>query len=129
MPNNNAPQTAESTGKVESESTVSADEQPDNSSKFISYICGEWKVLKFEDEGVIDSVVITGDGNINIDGTNYKWKLQNKSEGSAFFKILDGESDVGSFRFGIEDNGDIRLSLSGIFIPNVTVVCNVRDWF
>lgn len=115
-PNNDKTQTNENTGFIESENTVSADDdtQLDNSSKFIPYMCGEWKVLDIEDEGVLDSVIITEDGNINIDGSNFKWELQNERENAASCKIIDGESVAGSFNFGIEDNGDIRLSLSGI---------------
>lgn len=112
-PNNDEPQTNENTDSIGSENTVSADDdtQLDNSSKFTPYICGEWKVLNIADEGVLESVIITEDGSINIDGSNFKLRLQFDDEDRASFEVIDGEAIAGYLSFYIEDNGDIGLYL------------------
>ena len=121
--NNDKTQTGENAGSIESENTSSADDdtKSENSSKFLPYMCGEWKALNIDDEGVLDSVIITEDENLNIDGNNFKWKLITESENTVTCNIFDGETVAGSFNFTIEDNGDIRLSLRGITESEVSL--------
>lgn len=122
-PSNDKAQTGENTGSIESEnmSSIDDDTKPENSSKFLPYMCGEWKALNVDDTAILDSVIITEDENINIDGNNFKWKIITKSENTATCHIFDGESVAGSFNFTIEDNGDIRLSLRGITESEVSL--------
>ena len=114
---------SENTGNVVPEPSVSSedDEQIAITSKFLSYMCGEWKLLNIEDEGVLESVIIFEDGNINIDGSDFMWKILNETEDAATCRIIDGETVIGSFHFGVEDNGDIRLSISGVTDSEVSL--------
>lgn len=115
-PSNDKTQTGENAGSIESENMSSADDdtKSENSSKFLPYMCGEWKVLNIKDEGVLESVIITEDGNINIDGNNFKLRLQSEYDNAAVFEVIDGETVKGNLHFDIEDNGDIGLLLQGV---------------
>lgn len=115
-PNNDEPQTTENTVSVEAENTVATDDntQLEYCSKFLPYLCGEWKVLNIKDEGVLESVIITEDGNINVDGSNFKLKLQSEYEDGAVFEVIDGEAVAGEIHFNMEDNGDMGLYMMGI---------------
>ena len=92
MPNTNEPQTSENTGGIEPDNTVTTDDntQLESSSKFLPYLCGEWKVLNIEDKGVLESVIITEDSSINIDGNNFKLRLQSDYENGSSFEVIDG---------------------------------------
>ena len=119
--NNSDPQTIENTGSNEIEdvanneieNTVASDEniQLNHSSQFLPYICGEWKVLYIKDEEFLESVNISEDGNIEIDGSNFQWDVQSEFQDGATFNIIDGEEAIGSFNLNIKNNGDINLTL------------------
>lgn len=113
-PNANENGGTEQLGTVSTDNNENESTQLDNSTVFLPYICGEWKVLNIMDEGVLESVIITEDGNFSIDGSNYKWRLHTEYEKAAYCEIIDGEAVAGSFDFRIEDNGDIGLYLIGI---------------
>lgn len=114
---NNEPESTEPENKV----TADDNTQIESISKFLPYLCGEWKVLNVEDEGVLESVLITEDGNVNIDGSNFKLKFQSEFEDGASFGIIDGDTVAGNFNFYIEDNGDIIIYLRGIVDSEVSL--------
>ncbi len=113
--NNDDVQTIAATDIIETDGIApdEGNEQLDNVSNFIPYMCGEWKVLSVNAEGLFETATITDDGNINIDGSSYELKLQSESEAGAQFEIIDSESSIGNLHFSIEDNGDLELYLQG----------------
>ena len=96
-----------STTKNESKPTVPAEFTAN-----LPKLCGEWKILKRDDVGKLETITIREDGTFLCDDRTLEWRYAYHHGNNLQINLFDGESKVGYFELRLEEDGDITGSVT-----------------